>query len=132
MRRKELFISGLAFMCVLSGCFGGYDPNANRAEIFIGSGYTYPQPITETTVLINTDGFPDARTAVTAKIFLGDSRSVNALNVNGEGRSFSYGTSNSCQDLPQGNNIRIRYEKYDAQGKVMQEDFVIVSIDSCK
>ncbi|MGL4609793.1 MAG: hypothetical protein ACRCYY_08930 [Trueperaceae bacterium] len=124
----------LVFATGFSGCYIGYDPNADLAQLYINSKYPYSEDdvIKVPIIFIYTDSFSDERTAASAKIFLGDGRSVDTLNENGEGRIFSYYTNNSCQDLPQGENIRIRYEKYDAEGNVMQEDSIVVNIDSCR
>jgi hypothetical protein len=133
MKSRFFLLGSLILVCGFSGC-NLTNPIIPKQQILISSGYVHPDRITKQNVQIDTEAFEDVLSkAVSAKIFLGTDRIVDAVDLTEgtaqpSGTIFSYVTSNSCQDLPQGNNIGIRYEKYDAQGKVIQEDFAIVSI----
>jgi hypothetical protein len=141
MKSKLFILFRMVVLCSFTSC-NPPQPPKQPTSIQIINGFTFPNVITNEWVDITTGAYekvfvnPSEKPPTSAKIFIGDDWSVGGIDAsNGvppANSRFGYYTYNSCKDLPQGQNLRVRYEMYDAQGKVLQEESVTVSIDSCK
>jgi hypothetical protein len=113
---------------LLSGCWLQYEDLPE--VVVIGSENTLKN-ITSEFVMLRTVSYADKQETVkSAHIFVGETWSVQAMKYP-DAWFYYYELENSCNILPQGQDITARYEMYDASGTVVQEDSVVLNISSC-
>lgn len=144
MQKLLALILLLMVLCSFTSCTGEIP---KQPTFIIISPIVYA-PSPETTPVINewvsftTGNYakysedPQVQPPASGKIFIGDSWSVEGQDSSSGSTgianlSFSYGTYNSCKDIPQGKDLNVRYEMYDAQGNILQTEAITLSIDSC-
>ena len=92
-----------------------------------------PIPVVDNNLILQA-GVPKVvipETAVEGQFVTAEWRSPRVAKSPYEFARFSYLVERTCQVLPQGDNLTVRYELYDEAGAVVKQDEMKVSIRTC-